>query len=1630
MNNAGYLATHPDAGKKQTWKDANGLYAHFLIDVEMTSCQMTSRIKQANSSVQLFVQRCLMNLEPDVAANAGEDDAWRQWKWMKNYRVWEANRKVFLYPENWIEPELRDNKSPFFKDLENELLQNELTLDTAETAFINYLEKLDEVARLEIMGMYHEEEGNRSIFHVFGRTYATPHVYYYRKWVDSAQWTAWEKVDVDIQGDHLIPVVWNRRLYLFWPIFTEKQEKKTGRNASQDLSEGRKYWELQIAWSEYKNGKWLSKKLSSKPNEPSRSHLEKVGIRFESPIDKKYYYFKGYVTVSNGLVVELHLREDVIKQADSKFGDAHSRTCNDLLGMDFQNSLSLINEQNPEPPPYFTPASMMIETASKGSSLKLPKVPAPAKVPVLNKTYDSFRILPSHQDFPFNGQKPFFLQDGSRTFLVTPFEKIVQVQQGWKDGKVNPRVINQYERYFNGITIFSDLMGSAVNPKDPVFSEPTFDISRNIRVSDSTDLNVAETATDFSSDGTRTPITASVSNSPIKARTTMALASQAETPIDLAAEAAKANLIVRTTIHPEITENAFQFPSFELQREFLFQNFYHPFSCTLMRELYRAGIDGLLQRPLQTDPHLFTSLRQAFDFKKDYKPTEAVRKEYPREELDFSDSGSYSLYNWELFFHVPLMIADRLSKNQRFEDAQKWFHYIFDPTDISGLPVPQRYWRTKPFFETTAEDYQANQIQNLLRLLAQGSSEEGSSEEGQEKPSAEDRKRLEEFRKQVDDWRKNPFNPHAIARLRTTAYQKAVVIKYIENLIAWGDQLFRRDSIESINEATQVYILASEILGQRPENIPPRAVPKVHTFNTLEGNLDEFSNALAEIEKFIPALSKDDASSQTEIAPLPPDPTLYFGIPRNDKLLGYWDTVGDRLFKIRHCMNIEGVVRQLPLFEPPIDPALLIKAAAAGIDISSALNDISAALPRYRFNIMAQKASELCTELKSLGAALLSALEKRDAEALALLRSTNEIKVLDAVRTVKEKQIDEANDSLDGLKEYQRVIEARYSYYSSRDFINLFEGTQLALTAYSLIAQSLHMGLEGLASVFHLVPNAKGGAPTTLGLTYGGSNIASSVQSFGSATGILASIYNTIGSVSATLGGYQRRWEDWQHQADLASKELEQVKKQIAAAEIRVAIAEQDLKNHDLQIENAKDVDAFMRDKFTNRELYDWMVGQISSIYFQSYQLAYDVAKRTERAYQFELGLQSSDFIRFGYWDSLKKGLLSGERLYHDLKRMELSYLEQHKREYEITKHVSLAELNPFALLQLKQSPENECYFSLSEVLFDLDCPGHYMRRIKSVSISIPCVTGPYTSVNCTLTLLKSSVRINTQLSGDEDPYKRNPEDNSRFKDSIGAIQSIVTSSAQNDSGLFEPNLRDERYLPFEGAGVISEWRLQLPKDFKQFDYNTISDVILHIRYTAREGGEQLKLAASDSLLNLINTEFVGEDKQGLFRIFSMKHEFPTEWSRLLNSSELAEPSVLKLPINQSSFPFIFSGKTIQLKKLEFFLRLNEEDSNPANKNYLVIDSIQAADGNSIPEPTNPEAAKLPLTMSSQQSPIPTLPYASVDTPKPELQGNQPWQFFVEKESLKAVASVIDDLFIIWHYSVADKKVTTDGLTP
>ena len=1014
---------------------------------------------------------------------------------------------------------------------------------------------------------------------------------------------------------------------------------------------------------------------------------------------------------------------------------------------------------------------------------------------------------------------------------------------------------------------------------------------------------------------------------------------------------------------------------------------------------------------------------ERFYFKDAYKPTKYVDDPYPRHDIDFSFGGAYSLYNWELFFHAPMLLASRLSQNQRFANAMRWYHYIFDPTDDSNESTTHRYWKVLPF-----RDVEKLRIDHMLALLSDPT-----------KKGSPERQNVVD---QLNDWGQHPFQPHRIARLRLIAYQKNVLMKYIDNLVAWGDQLFRRDTIEAINEATQLYILAANLLGPRPQNIPKRGKTKPQTYAQLRPKLDEFSNAKVPIENEFPYASVSSSVQVTNETTglLGIGDTFYFCIPKNDKLLGYWDTVADRLFKIRHCMNIEGVVRQLPLFEPPIDPALLVQAAAKGIDLSSVLSDLRSPLPYYRFSYMLQKALEICAEVRSLGAAMLSALEKRDVEELAAIRAGQEVQILNLVKEVKLQQFNEAVAAYAALEKSKDIPIQRFLGYQTLLGVKSPQvpGNDASVQPSADLGGQLKQGAEGglplleqeqteidsshsardwnvrasttktLASLSHYIPlfSVKTSFWSMgVDLHFGGEHVGPALSAIAGYQESLAAQDSYDASHAGKVANHWRKVQEWTHQSKLAEQEISQINKQLIAAQIRQQIAEQELKNHEQQIENAQAIEDFLRDKYTNKELYSWMQGRISTLYFQCYQLAYDLAKKTERCFRFEQGVTDSNFIQFGYWDSLRKGLSSGENLYLALKQLEKAHHDQNKREYEITKNISLMLHNPLALIALKET--GTCIVELPEALFDADYPGHYMRRIKSATLTIPCVVGPYTSINCTLNLLSNKTRIssNAQTAYVEDLENDDP----RFVTNFAAMQAIATSTAQNDSGLFELNFRDERYLPFEGAGAVSRWRIDLPKDCNAFDFDTISDVILRLNYTAREGGGMLKNAAQKAMQEAIKDV----ELSPLARLFSTKHEFSNEWYRFLHPAEAANALPLKLDLSLERFPFQFRGKKLEISKVELFLNLKEGIKPGTNKTYTEIYSGTPL--NVTISLTG--VAGVSKSLISSKSFLNGIPYVLFDKLDVEVKsGNDAlWSLTANMAPIK---DDISDLFIVCHYSV------------
>jgi Neuraminidase-like domain len=265
---------------------ADTLFEYLLMDVQTGACMETSRIRHALSSVQLFAERAFLGLELNTDKSKNVDPALfkaSEWVWMKRYRLWQANREVFLWPENWLYPELRDDQSPIFKDVIGKLLQKDISADGATDAYLQYLADLQKIAKLDPSGICYDP--STSDVHVVSRSMDGTQTYYYRKFIGGSWWP-WEETGLKIEDNPVLPVLWNGRLLLFWLQLVQQnpapsQTVGAGDAHDQSLVNGKFSDAAQFAgdvaasqplsvafnlcWSEYYNGKWQAAHISNAP---------------------------------------------------------------------------------------------------------------------------------------------------------------------------------------------------------------------------------------------------------------------------------------------------------------------------------------------------------------------------------------------------------------------------------------------------------------------------------------------------------------------------------------------------------------------------------------------------------------------------------------------------------------------------------------------------------------------------------------------------------------------------------------------------------------------------------------------------------------------------------------------------------------------------------------------------------------------------------------------------------------------------------------------------------------------------------------------------------------------------------------------------------------------------------------------------------------------------------------------------------------------------------------------------------------------------------------------------------------------------------------------------------------------
>jgi hypothetical protein len=507
------------------------------------------------------------------------------------------------------------------------------------------------------------------------------------------------------------------------------------------------------------------------------------------------------------------------------------------------------------------------------------------------------------------------------------------------------------------------------------------------------------------------------------------------------------------------------------------------------------------------------------------------------------------------------------------------------------------------------------------------------------------------------------------------------------------------------------------------------------------------------------------------------------------------------------------------------------------------------------------RASAAVDTLSQFGANLLSMIERREQSEFQELEHQQ---AWDFARYGIDLQMQAQKievESRSALLASQAIAKARASFYGA-----LVD--QYVLPDEALAAQKRMQGRNAdiIVSASNAVGSALKLAPNVFGLANGGHRLEGVPETTAALAEGIATMDHSYATQLEGSAAKARRAEEWGHQRDQANLEAEHIDAQLKVLDEQAIMTAKQLEQAQVALEHAKAKYQFLSKRFTAAQLYQWLSGQFSTFYYQAYDATLSLCLAAEACWQYEIGDFVTRFIQPGAWKDAYRGLTAGESLKLNLIKMDAAYLANNVQRLQINKTVSVRQLLG------KQDPENSeqeiawpafvagllanapgaASIELDQALFDHDYPGHYLRRIKRMSVSLPVTVGPYQDIRATLTqtynavVLAPSIGANTYLLDSHDGI------NSDVRENLRASQEIALSSGINDDGMFVFNFDDERYLPFEGTGAVSRWALQFPTgspdndEARQKMIASLTDVILHVQYTAANGGQAFAQQVAD----------------------------------------------------------------------------------------------------------------------------------------------------------------------------------------
>ncbi|AMC99897.1 hypothetical protein [Halomonas chromatireducens] len=689
-----------------------------------------------------------------------------------------------------------------------------------------------------------------------------------------------------------------------------------------------------------------------------------------------------------------------------------------------------------------------------------------------------------------------------------------------------------------------------------------------------------------------------------------------------------------------------------------------------------------------------------------------------------------------------------------------------------------------------------------------------------------------------ETWLREELNPHdhASMSLRKNIYTRFTLQSIIGCCLEYADAEFSAARSSSVARARSLYLTALDLL-QLPEMLPP----------------------------------EDDRATSNPVV----DGRL---LPENPAIAVLRQHAELNLEKLRSGRNIAGLEQ----------PGWRERGAGS---VAAPLQRTVASRPTiYRYQVLIERARQLVGIAQQIEAAFLSSAERADAEAYNFLQARQDLALSEEQVELQELRVDEAGMGIELARlQRERAREQRDGYKAmigvglmsyEREMINAYQG--------AADARKRAMMAAFWANAVSSAASAIGGGVAGIATSMAGTAVSQYVTQR-EKEALEATTAAQIASVNA---GFERRKQEWRRQQGLAEKDLAIGGKQVALAFLqhRMAIQERGIAN--LRTEHAAVTLDFLANKFTNAELYEWMSGVLNRVYRFFLQQATATALLAQNQLAFERQEKLPGFVQQDYWrppaegeasatggDGApdRRGLTGSARLLQDIYKLDQFAFKTRERRLELSQTFSLARLFPFEFEQFRRT--GRLAFVTPMELFDRGFPGHYLRLIKRVSVSVVALVPPAEGIRAVL----AGSGVSRVVVGPEVfrtvELQRSPE-------------LIAFTSSMNATGLFALESDSELLLPFEGQGVDTTWQLEMPRPANAFDYRTIADVLFTMDYTAQHSASYRR-----QVIGYFDRNLQAE------RPFHFRQEFADQWYELHNPGRTKAPMTVRVRTRRSDFP-------------------------------------------------------------------------------------------------------------------------------